>query len=256
MILTGASQGIGRALAPLLSSRGTHLVLNARAAGPLEEAAAECRRSAPGLQVRTVAGDVADPAVDRRLVAEAEKLGHFFGLIHAAAVFEPGPYLWELEPERFQSIFASNVFGLYQLARFVVPALLAQQEGLMVFFGSGAADKVQAGIAAYSAAKAAEEHLARHLAEEAPVITTFVFRPGIVETRLQMQARESMGGAADQIHEVFRPWKEKGMLLTPQTSAARLVEILEDDPRRYHGKIEESMEIRSLGNPPEVRPER
>ncbi len=253
MILTGASQGIGRALAPMLASRGTHLVLNARGIGPLEEAAAECRLAAPGIRVRTVAGDVADPAVARRLVAEAEELGSFSGLIHAAAVFEPGPCLWELEPERFQSIFASNVFGSYQLARFVVPALLAGHDGLMVFFGSGAAHKVQAGIAAYGAAKAAEEHLARHLAQEAPAITTFIFRPGIVDTRLQKQARESTGGAADQLHGIFRPWKEKGMLLTPGTSAARLVEILEDDPRRYHGEVEESMEIQSVDRPPEVR---
>jgi NAD(P)-dependent dehydrogenase (short-subunit alcohol dehydrogenase family) len=252
IILTGASHGIGRALAPLLASRGTQLVLNARGGTALDEAAAECRIVAPVLQMRAVAGDIAESAVVRQLVAEAKQLGSFYGLIHAAAVFEPGPFLWELEPEQFQSIFASNVFGLYQLARFVVPALLPLHEGLMVIFGSGAAYKVQPGIAAYSAAKVAEELLARHLAQEAPEITTFVFRPGIVETRMQKQAREATGGAASQIHSVFRPWKEKGRLLTPQVSAARLIEILEEGPRRYHGEIEESMEIRSVGKRAEL----
>ena len=62
-----------------------------------------------------------------------------------------------------------------------------------------AAFKVQAGIAAYGAAKAAEEHLARHIAAEAPEITTFIFRPGIVDTRPQVQARESTGGASGEI---------------------------------------------------------
>jgi NAD(P)-dependent dehydrogenase (short-subunit alcohol dehydrogenase family) len=253
VVLTGASHGIGRALAPMLAQRGTHLVLNAREPLALESAAAECRRGAPNCRILTVAGDASDPGVAQRLVEAARGAGIFHGLIHAAAVFEPGPMLWELEPQRFQAVFASNVAATYQLCRFVVPALLSQGGGgLIVIFGSGAAVKVQPGIAAYSASKAAEELMARHLAEEAPLITTFVFRPGIVETRLQKQAREATGGAADQIHSVFRPWKDQGMLLAPSTSAARLIEILEDDPRRYHGQIEQSMEIRSVGRAAET----
>ena len=251
IILTGASHGIGRSLAPMLASRGTHLVLNARGAGPLEEAAAECRRAGREAVVRTVAGDASEASVAERLVAEALEVGGpagFFGLIHAAAVFEPGPLLWELEVERFRDIFGSNVFATFQLARFVLPALRARREGLIVIFGSGAAFKVQAGIAAYGAAKAAEEHLARHIAAEAPEITTFIFRPGIVDTRLQEQARESTGGASEEIRGLFRSWKEKGKLLAPGVSAARLVEIIEEGPRKYHGQVEESMEVRTAGN--------
>ena len=250
VILTGASHGIGRALAPMLAARGVHLVLNARGAAPLDEAAAECRQAGHGAGVRTVAGDASDASVTERLVAVAMEMGGpagFFGLIHAAAVFEPGPLLWELEPERFRDIFASSVFATYQLARFVVPELRARRDGLIVIFGSGAAFKVQAGIAAYGAAKAAEEHLARHVAAEAPEVTTFIFRPGIVDTRLQEQARESTGGASGEIRGLFRSWKEKGMLLAPRDSAARLVEIIEEGPRKYHGQVEESMEVRTVG---------
>jgi NAD(P)-dependent dehydrogenase (short-subunit alcohol dehydrogenase family) len=250
IILTGASHGIGRALAPLLAERGTCLVLNARGAPALNEAAEECRKAGTESVVSAVAGDASDPSVAERLVQEARAAGQrapFFGLIHAAAVFEPGPLLWELEPERFQSLFTSSVFATYQLARYALPVLRAQGDGLFVVFGSGAAFKVQAGIAAYGAAKAAEEHLARHIAVEAPEITTFIFRPGIVDTRLQAQARDATGGGSREIRGIFRAWKEKAMLLTPGESAARLVQLIEEGPRKYHGQVEESMEIRTVG---------
>ena len=77
--------------------------------------------------------------------------------------------------------------------------------------------------------------LARQLAAEAPSVTTLIYRPGIVETRMQVQARESRGGAAEQLQAVFRPWKEQGQLMTPEQSAAGLVRLLATDPRRLHG---------------------
>jgi len=250
VILTGASHGIGRALAPMLAQRGVSLVLNARGEAALEESAAACRTSAPGSVVRAVAGDASEASIAERLVQSACGAGPkapFFGVIHAASVFEPGPLLWELEPQRFNALFASSVVATYQLVRHTLPVLRAQGDGLFVVFGSGAAFKVQAGIAAYGAAKAAEEHLARHIAAEAPEITTFIFRPGIVDTRMQAQAREATGGGSREIRGTFRSWKEKGMLAAPEESAARLIEIIEEGPRKYHGKVEESMEIRTLG---------
>ena len=52
---------------------------------------------------------------------------------------------------------------------------------------------------------------------------------------MQVQARESRGGAAEQLQAVFRPWKEQGQLMTPEQSAAGLVRLLATDPRRLHG---------------------
>ena len=97
LIITGASLGMGRALALLLArEQRVNLILNARHAGPLEEVAAACR--AAGVQARAVAGGAAREAVASRLVAEALKLGNFYGFIHAAGVLRPGPLLWELSP--------------------------------------------------------------------------------------------------------------------------------------------------------------
>ena len=236
LIITGASLGMGRALALLLAQEHrVNLVLNARHAGPLEEVAAACR--AAGVQARALAGNAARESVASRLVAEALKVGNFYGFIHAAGVLRPGPLLWELSPARFREILDAHVTAAHQLIRQAVPEMLKAGKGLAVFFGSGAAVSNLPGIGAYSVAKAAEEHLARQLAAEAPQITSFVFRPGVVETRMQRQARRARGGGADILHRHFRAYKEAGELISPEAAAQRLVEMLSRDPGRDQGEI-------------------
>ena len=237
LIITGASLGIGRALALELAGQGVNLVLNARHQPLLKEIANQCEGL--GVAVQQVAGNAATARVAQTLVAKAEKLGRFHGFIHAAGVLNPGPFLWELSPDHFKEVLESHVVAAYQLVRAAVPPLLRQGEGLTVFFGSHAAVSNLPGIGAYNVAKAAEEHLARQLAQEAPEIVSFVFRPGVVETRMQKQAREAKGGAADILHRHFRAYFENGSLSTPEQAARRLTGYLLNDPRRYHGRIVE-----------------
>jgi NAD(P)-dependent dehydrogenase (short-subunit alcohol dehydrogenase family) len=235
LIITGASRGIGRALALELARQGVNLVLNARHQPPLAEVVAEAEHI--GVKVRPVAGDAADMAVTDSLVATALDLGEFYGFIHAAGVLHPGPFLWELSPDHFREALDSHVVAAYQLVRVAVPPLLRQGEGLAVFFGSHAAEGNLPGIGAYNIAKRAEEHLARQLAGEAPQIVSLVFRPGATETRMQEQAREAEGGAAEILHREFRGYLESGSLDTPEQAARRLLAYLVPDPRRYHGRI-------------------
>jgi NAD(P)-dependent dehydrogenase (short-subunit alcohol dehydrogenase family) len=235
LIITGASLGIGRALARELAGRGVNLVINARHQPSLAEAAAGCESL--GVTVRQVAGDAAATEVAEAMVAKALEMGSFHGFIHAAGVLHPGPFLWELPPDHFQEVLESHVVAAYQLIRAAVPPLLSQGEGLVVFFGSHAAVSNLPGIGVYNIAKAAEEHLARQLAQEAPQIVSFVFRPGVTETRMQEQAREAEGGAADIVRRHFRAYQQEGALDSPTDAARRLLKILTDDPRRYHGRI-------------------
>jgi NAD(P)-dependent dehydrogenase (short-subunit alcohol dehydrogenase family) len=235
LIITGASMGIGRALALELAGMGVNLVLNARHAEALEDAAAA--GAALGVEVRTVTGNAALAGTATALVAQAQDIGGFYGFIHAAGVLNPGPLLWEMTPQKFQEVLDSHITAAYQLIRAAVPMLLQQGEGLAVFFGSGAADSLIPGIGAYCVAKAAEEHLARELAAEAPAITSFVFRPGATETRMQRQARESTGGGAENLHRRFGGYKDRGLLTTPEAEARSLVQILLNQPRRFQGKI-------------------
>jgi NAD(P)-dependent dehydrogenase (short-subunit alcohol dehydrogenase family) len=235
LILTGASRGIGRALALELARSGVNLVLNARQAGPLAEAAQECEGL--GAKVSQVRGDASETHIAFEMVQEALKLGNFYGFIHAAGVLHPGPLLWELSPEQFREILDSQVTASYELIRAAVPELLKQGGGLAVFFGSYAAVSNLAGLGAYNVAKAAEEHLARQLAAEAPQITSFVFRPGATETRMQKQAREARGGGADILHQMFRGYQRRGELDSPEQAVKTLMRFIGNNPRRYHGKI-------------------
>jgi NAD(P)-dependent dehydrogenase (short-subunit alcohol dehydrogenase family) len=235
LILTGASRGIGAALAVELAREGVNLVLGARTENRLADVCGQCRDL--GVQAEYAAGDVAASGVAQELVRTAVGLGNFHGFIHAAGVLAPGPNVWELDAIRFREVMDASVTAAHQIMRHAVPLLLEQGRGLAVFFGSGAADRAQPGIGAYCAAKAAEEHLARQLAEEAPQITTVIWRPGIVETRMQKEARQSEGGAARQLKDVFVPWKENGLLISPEQSARGLVDFLLGDPSVYHGKV-------------------
>jgi NAD(P)-dependent dehydrogenase (short-subunit alcohol dehydrogenase family) len=235
LIITGASMGIGRALALELAGLGINLVLNARHAPALKDAAVAS--AALGVEVRLVAGNAATFRTATALVNQAQAIGGFYGFIHAAGVLNPGPLLWEMTPQEFQEVLDSHVTAAHQLIRAAVPELLQQGEGLAVFFGSGAAESLIPGIGAYCVAKAAEEHLARELAAEAPTITSFVFRPHATETRMQLQARTSTGGGAENLHRRFGGYKERGVLNTPEAEARALVRVLMNHPRRFQGTI-------------------
>lgn len=241
LVLTGASMGIGKALALALAKEGVNLVLGARTESRLVDTRNACRKF--GVRAECLAGDVSSSNVAQELVQTAHVLDGFHGFIHAAGVLAPGPNVWELNKTRFREVMDASVTGAHQLMRHAVPLLLENGNGLAVFFGSGAADRAQPGIGAYCAAKAAEEHLARQLAEEAPQITTVIWRPGIVETRMQTEARESEGGGAEQLRSVFTPWKEEGLLISPEQSARGLVDFLNGDPAKYHGKVADIREV-------------
>lgn len=241
LVLTGASRGIGRALALELAGEGVHLVLGARSEERLRETGVQCRKL--GVKAVGVCGDASSAKVARELVQVAVDFGDFYGFIHAAGVLAPGPAVWELNKTRFKEVMDASVTAAHQLIRHAVPALLWRGEGLAVFFGSGAAERTQPGIGAYCAAKAAEEHLARQLAVEAPPVTSVIWRPGIVETQMQVQARGSEGHSADQLKAVFQPWKDQDMLLTPEESARGLVDFLKGDPHKYTGKVADIRKI-------------
>lgn len=234
LIVTGASRGIGKALALELAESGADLVLNARDAALLSDTALQCESL--GRNVRYMAGDVGIADTARRLVEEATARGDFYGFVHNAGVARPGPLLWELPEEGFQEIMGASLMGSYQLVRFAVPALLARSEGIAVFVGSAAADMTLPGLGAYCVAKSAEEHLARQLAAEAPSIISFAYRPGVVDTRMQAQAREASGGAAHLLHREFRGYQQRGELKPPETVAKALVHMLTHNPARFHGR--------------------
>ena len=243
LIITGASRGIGRALALALCAKGANLVINARSRDLLGETETACRMEKKVPRIRAVPGDAADQDTAKALVDAALEMGGFFGFIHAAGVLLPGPTLWEVDEKGFDQVIGASFKAAWQLCRAAVPPLREQGHGLCVFFGSGAAERAQPGIALYCAAKAAEEHLARNLAAEAPELVSLVYRPGVVETRMQVQARQAEGGAAEELKSVFVPWKEQGLLITPARAASGLLRYLSGDLKKLSGR---TVDVRDL----------
>lgn len=230
-VVTGASRGIGRALALELARAGANVVLGARGAEALEAVAQECR--ALGVQARAVPGDAASDQTAQFLVKAAKVIGNFAGFIHNAGVLHPGPTLWELSEAQFDEVFGANVKAAFQLARYAYPNLARQGGGVAVFVGSGAASRNVPGWGAYGAAKAAEHYLAFQLAAEEPKVTCFVYSPGTVDTDMQRQGREAPGPIA----AMFQGFAEQGRLRSPEETARALVRLLQNDPHRFHGRI-------------------
>ncbi|MCX7601043.1 MAG: SDR family oxidoreductase [Meiothermus sp.] len=234
-IITGASRGIGEALALELARAGANLVIGARNQTALEFVRDEARNL--GVRCEAVAGSAAHSTVAEALVAQALQIGNFVGFIHNAGVLNAGPLAYELIEPQYDEIMESNVKGGYQLARFAYPHLIRQPGSVAVFLGSGVAERNIPGMGIYAIAKAAEEHLSRQLAVEAPEVTCFTYRPGIVETEMQRQLREAEGGGGQTLRPLFRGYKAQGRVLTPEQSARALVRILEGNPRKFHGQI-------------------
>jgi len=233
LILTGASRGIGRALALELARAGAHLVLNARNPAALARVVEECK--ALEVQVRAVAGDASHDQTVQFMVKAAKVLGNFGGFIHNAAVLHSGPFVTELSEAHFEELVAVNLRASYLLARYAYLNLLRSGGGLAVFLGSGAAELHFPGSGVYGATKAAEEYLARHLALEHPAITCFVFRPGHVDTGMQAHHRSASGSGGPALRERFGGYLTRGELHSPLEVARGLVGLLLENPHPYHG---------------------
>jgi NAD(P)-dependent dehydrogenase (short-subunit alcohol dehydrogenase family) len=235
IIVTGASGGIGRALALALAGEKAGLVLNARNPEGLEKIAEECKKE--GNRIDLLPGSAASPEVAGELVKKAIALGTFYGFIQAAGVLHPGPAVWDLSGAEFCEILEASVTASFEMARAAFPHLIEAGGGVAVFFGSGAAERVIPGMGAYCAAKAAEEHLVRNLAAETPEIVSFVFRPGIVNTPMVQSAIRAQGRASKGLREQFSAYERNDEILDPMVPARALVSILGKNPRQFHGKI-------------------
>lgn len=235
IIVTGASGGIGRALALALAEEGAGLVLNGRRSETLEKVGKECARA--GARVELLAGSAAAAEVAEALVQKALGMGNFYGFIHAAGVLHPGPVVYELAGEQFREIFEASVAASFEMVRAAFPPLIESGGGVAVFLGSGAAERAIPGMGAYCAAKAAEEHLVRQLAAEVPQVVSMAFRPGVVDTEMVREIFRARGKAADRLRGEFSAFERNGEIHPPEVPARALVSILKNDPCRFHGKV-------------------
>jgi short-subunit dehydrogenase len=146
-LVTGASGGIGRAIAEQLGSHGADVVLVGRNEAALEEAAAIVR--ARGGTSRTVALDLADPAAPRKLV---EQIGEVELLVNNAGV-APGGTLVEADAADLRGMLDLNVAALTELTALLLPGMVARGRGSVLNVASVAGYVPAPGLAAYAASK-------------------------------------------------------------------------------------------------------
>jgi len=170
IVVTGASRGIGAALARSLASRGARPVLVARNQGDLEKIAADLG----GAEI--FAADVAQRDGVRTLARALEAEGPVDVLVNNAGVDLTGR-LWELPEHRIEQLVAVNLTAPMLLTRALVPAMLARGSGHIVNVSSLSGTNSLPGLAPYSASKAGLSHFTAALRAElrgTPITTTLV----------------------------------------------------------------------------------
>jgi NAD(P)-dependent dehydrogenase (short-subunit alcohol dehydrogenase family) len=185
-VLTGASRGLGLALAGALAERGWHLILDARDADRLAAGAADLPRAAT---VEAIAGDVADPEHRRALADAVRRAGRLDLLVNNASVLGPSPLLPvpELPPGALARVFDVNTFAPVALIQLLLPEL-RRSGGRILNLSSDAAVEAYPGWGGYGAAKAALDHLTAVLAVELPDLPCYALDPGDMATDLHQQA--------------------------------------------------------------------
>ncbi len=180
ILLTGASGGLGRALAERLRLAGAELALTGRKRQPLA-------RLAEKLGVEAEPGDLTDSSFLQRLAAFLEELwgGAPDVLVNNAGAFELAD-LVDTEPERFANILAVNLQAPFELARIWLPEMLSRGAGHIVNIGSVAGRWAFPGNAAYSASKFGLRGLHEVLVEElhATGVRVTWIEPSAVDTPL------------------------------------------------------------------------
>ena len=189
-IVTGASKGLGRAVAGELARAGISLVIDARGADALAQAERELSEFVP---VAAIAGDVADAAHVHALVEAAERrFGRIDLVVNNASSIgrSPLPALDQLSPSIWDRIFTTNVYAPLHLIQHALPIMRRDGGGTIVNVSSDAAVEAYAGWGGYGSAKAALEHMSRVLAVEldGSGVSVIVADPGDMNTELHRAA--------------------------------------------------------------------
>ena len=183
-LVTGASRGLGAALAAALSRRGWRLVVDGRAPGRLAATVAALPR--PDL-VTAVPGDVADPAHRAALAAAVgDRLDL---LVNNASELGPTPLprLADLPPAALERVLAVNTVAPLALVQAVLPAL-ERAGGVVLDVSSDAAVEAYEGWGGYGASKAALDQLTAVLAVEHPALRVYAVDPGDMATDMHRAA--------------------------------------------------------------------
>ena len=192
-VVTGASRGLGRALAGGLAAAGYQLIIDGRDGAALEASAAAIRRSGTtcrcGVPVTALPGDIADPAHRAELAAAASQAGGASLLVNNAGTLgvSPLPALADYPLGDLRASFEVNVVAPIALTQLLLPDL-RRRGGCVLSITSDAAVEAYAGWGGYGAAKAALEQACNVLAAEEVAVRVWRVDPGDLRTDMHQLA--------------------------------------------------------------------
>ena len=206
IIITGASRGLGEALARGLAAKGARLLLVSRT--PKELGVGQ-----------TLAADVGEPSAALAIAGAAQALlGGVDAVIHNASTLGPVPLkaLLDTSDDEFRRALEVNLLGPFRLTRALVGSMALRGRGLVVQVTSDAATSAYPTWGAYGVSKAALEHLGRIWAAELDGRVRFLnFDPGEMDT---------------QMHAEAMPEADRQSLARPSDVAGKLIRLIEDQP--------------------------
>ena len=184
-IITGASRGLGLALARALAAKHWNLIINARGIKNLESAKIELEQHT---QVRAIAGDVADQTHLQKLVDAAKEFGGLDALVNNASILGPSPQpKLEIYPlETLEQVYRVNVFAPLKLLQLALP--IVNPDARVLNITSDAGIEAYEGWGGYGSSKAALEQLSKVLALEHPNLCVYSVDPGDMNTQMHQEA--------------------------------------------------------------------
>ena len=220
-LITGASKGLGAALAGELARAGARVALVARGGTELERVVARIRAS--GGDAHALPADMADKrAIHAIAGAAAAVVGPIDVLIHNASRLGPTPLrlLLDTECEDLAAVLETNLIGPFRLTRVIAGAMALQGSGLVVHVSSDAAVAAYPRWGAYGVSKAALDHLNRSWAVEVPEVRFFSVDPGEMDTEM---------------HAAAVPEADRATLARPHDVARRIGRMIADSDRIESG---------------------
>jgi NAD(P)-dependent dehydrogenase (short-subunit alcohol dehydrogenase family) len=225
-IITGASQGLGLAIAQAFATAGADLMLCARSQADLHAATTELREKFPAarIEARTADVSVADQ-VDAVFDAALAAFGGFHILVNNAGVHGPIGPVEDLDWDGWIQAVATNLFGTVHACRRAVRAFKPAGYGKVINISGGGATAPQPGLTAYGASKAAVVRFTETLAHEVRdwKIDVNAVAPGALITRLTRELAEAgPGGIGADYHQRVEAMMAKGGA-SPDRAAALCV---------------------------------